>query len=302
MRSRSWVLPLLAALVAGVSCALPGASPPTPFIVPTPNQTLTAVFAPTQTPVVAVGTAPPGEATEAPTVVTPVTLPPTATLSSFSTRPNGPALEAAWFSLAPAINGDLGDWGALSFSADKIVHGPSRWSGASDSSAKFGLGWDASYLYLAVQVTDDKYAQVETGADIWMGDVVELQVDTDLPADYYTASLSADDFQLGLSVGNFGSLLPEAYRWFPRSQRGSLTSVTVAGKATPQGYDLEARIPWSALAITPVEGGRYGFALSVSDNDLAGVAAQQSMVSSVSTRTLFNPTTWGTMALGAVAK
>jgi hypothetical protein len=77
--------------------------------------------------------------------------------------------------------------------------------------------------------------------------------------------------------------------------------VTVAGKATPQGYDLEARIPWTTFSLTPAEGARYGFALSISDNDLAGTAAQQSMVSSVSTRKLTNPTTWGTLALGASA-
>jgi hypothetical protein len=37
--------------------------------------------------------------------------------------------------------------------------------------------------------------------------------------------------------------------------------------------------------------------VSVSDNDAVGTAAQQSMVSSVSSRTLLNPTTWGTMVL-----
>jgi hypothetical protein len=298
MRQRSWALPLIAAMAAAVGCVLPGATPPTPFIVPTLNATLTAVFAPTQTPVVLVGTVSPSASpTGAPTVVTPANLPPTATLSSLSTRPNGPVLEARWYGTAPAIDGDFGDWGSLVFSADKINAGSSRWTGVTDASAKFGLGWDATNLYLAVQVTDDTYVQVETGADLWMGDEVELQVDADLPADYYTSSLSADDFQLGLSLGNFGSNPPEAYRWFPQSQRGPLTAVTVAGKATAEGYDVEASIPWSVLAVTPVEGGRYGFALSVSDDDLAGVAAQQSLVSGVSSRTLTNPTTWGTLAL-----
>jgi hypothetical protein len=303
MRSRPWHLPLLAGLVAAASCDLAGATPPTPFVFPTPNQTLTAVFAPTETPVVQVGTfTPTPPPTTAPTIVTPAAFVPTATLSSLSTRPNGIVLEAAWLGTLPTIDGDLADWGTLPYTGDRIVFGASDWTGAEDDSAKFGLGWDTTHLYLAVQVTDDKYVQIATGADIWRGDGVELQVDADLAADYYTASLSGDDSQVGLSLGNFGSIPPQSYRWHPQIKRGALTTVTVAGRATPRGYDLEARIPWAVFGITPTEGGRYGFALSISDNDLAGAAAQQSMVSSVSSRELTDPTSWGTLALGATNK
>jgi len=304
MRPRPWLLPLLAALGMAVSCGLPGAAPPTSFVFPTPNQTLTAVFfEPTQTPVVAVETFTPGPApTEPPTVVTPGTLPPTATLSTLSTRPNGAVIEADRLATGPTIDGELGDWSSPFSAADKVVYGASRWTGVNDDSGMFALGWDATHLYVAVQVTDDKYVQVANGADIWMGDEVELQFDADLAADYSRASLSADDTQLGLSLGNFGNIPVQSYRWYPQSQRGPAAGVTVAGKATPQGYDVEARIPWAVFGVTPAEGGRYGFALSISDNDLAGVAAQQSMVSSVSTRTLINPTTWGTLALGGGPK
>jgi hypothetical protein len=41
----------------------------------------------------------------------------------------------------------------------------------------------------------------------------------------------------------------------------------------------------------------YGFAISISDNDAAGTAQQQSLVSSAPARELFDPTTWGTMIL-----
>ena len=44
-------------------------------------------------------------------------------------------------------------------------------------------------------------------------------------------------------------------------------------------------------------GNEYGFALSVSDNDLSEVAVQQSMVSSSSGRLLTDPTTWGILRL-----
>ena len=302
MRPRIWLLAPLLIVAAAISCDLPGAAPPTAFVFPTPNETLTAIFAPTTTPGTSEATPAPPPPTIPATVVTPAgsSAPPTATAGSLSTRPNGTVVQAERLESAPAIDGDLGEWAAFPYRSDQIVFGASRWTGASDASGVFAAGWDAAYLYLAVRVTDDKYVQGATGDDIWMGDEVEVQLDADLPADFYTASLSADDFQIGMSAGNFAGIAPQSYRWYPASKETSLTTVTVAGKATPQGYDLEARIPWTTFSLTPAEGARYGFVLSISDNDAAGTTAQQSMVSSVSTRKLLNPTTWGTLALGGV--
>jgi hypothetical protein len=298
MRRRTWLLALLALAAAAVSCDIPGTTPPTAFVFPTPNETLTAIFAPTESSALASETpAPPSSPTVLATVVTPVGTSATATLSSLSTRPNGAVVEAPRLDGAPAIDGALGEWAAFPYKADQVVFGASRWTGAADASGTFTVGWDASYLYVAVRVTDDTYVQSATGDDIWMGDEVEIQLDADLPVDFYTASMSADDYQIGLSAGNFGSIAPQSYRWYPQSKEASLTTVTVVGKATSPGYDLEARIPWTTFSLTPVEGARYGFVLSISDNDAAGTLAQQSMVSSVSTRKLLNPTTWGTLAL-----
>jgi hypothetical protein len=286
-------------LAAVLGCDLPGAAPPTAFVFPTPNETLTAIFAPTESVPTQAATETPLLVTAAPpTVVTPVQAPSTATVSGLSTRPNGVVVQATRLETAPTIDGDPNEWADFPYKADQVVFGSSSWTGVADASAVFDVGWDASYLYLAVRVTDDKYVQVATGDDIWMGDEVEIQLDAELPSDFYTASMSADDYQVGLSAGNFGTIGPSAYRWYPSSKDTALTTATVSGRATAQGYDLEARIPWTTFSLTPSESARYGFALSISDNDTAGVAAQQSLVSSVATRKLFNPTTWGTLALG----
>src|SRR3990172_467694 len=50
MRPRTWLLAPLLIVAAVISCDLPGAAPPTAFVFPTPNETLTAGFAPTTTP------------------------------------------------------------------------------------------------------------------------------------------------------------------------------------------------------------------------------------------------------------
>jgi hypothetical protein len=304
MRSRTWLLPLAAILIAVAGCDIPGTTPPTPFVFPTPNATLTAVFAPTATSSVPSTSTPTPVDTMVPTVVTPIVPGPTATVGSLNARPNGVVIEAGRVSPAPVVDGDLSDWSALPYKTDQIVFGASNWSGPNDASGLFALAWDDDFLYLAVRVVDDLHVQIRSGDNLWLGDDIEIQLDTNLAADYYTASMSADDYQIGLSAGDFGGNPADSYRWYPQSRKGRPSpAITIARKAASNGYDAEARIPWSTFGVTPAEGSRYGFALSLSDDDLAGKAAQQSMVSSVSTRKLLNPTTWGTLALtGTVVK
>lgn len=292
------------------ACTLPGASSPTPFAFPTPDITLTAmageieteaaptrVVAASATPEVA-GTPTPqdGEPTSQPDEAT---AEPTLTLApgTTDTRPNGQPLDAEALSSAPTIDADLSDWDTSARSLNAIVFGASNWSGASDASASYHIGWTSDALYVAVRVTDDSFVQVSSGSQMYKGDIVELQLDRDLEGDYFSNTLSGDDYQIGLSPGNFGSLGSSAWRWYPIGTHGLLSGVTLASAKTDAGYIIEAKIPWSVFGVTPSSGARFGFALSVSDNDLAGAPVQQSMVSTVSSRTLTNPTTWGTLVL-----
>jgi len=296
MRTRRVLSGLSALALAVFACTLPGAVPPTPFAFPTANQTLTAIFAPTA------GTTPLPPTSEAvPTIaLTPAgTLPtsPSVTPGTSLSRPNGTPMEASFLAQAPTVDGDLGEWSTTPYSLTQLVYGASRWSGLADSSAVLYLGWDDTHLYLAARVTDDQYVQVSKGSSLYLGDGLEIQLDADLASDFFVAELSGDDYQIGLSAGNFGSIAPGAYRWYPSTKSGVPANLEIAGESTSSGYTLEASIPWSVFAVTPTEGSRYGLVVSVSDNDAVGTAAQQSMVSSVSSRTLLNPTTWGTMVL-----
>jgi hypothetical protein len=295
---------LAALLLAICACTLPGATSPTPFTFPTPNLTLTAIFAPTVTATEVPPTLPPLEPTS--TVAaspTPGAYLPTgtATVSSLTNRPNGSPVTAAYLTAPPTIDGSLSDWSSTIYSARQVIFGAGNWSGAADLSASYYIGWDTTNLYLGIKVSDDKLVQISHGASIFKGDDVELQLDSALAIDFYTTSLSSDDFQIGLSPGNFDNLAPEAYRWYPVSQAGSLSSVVVKANKDSGGYILEAKIPWAVFGLAPTGGEHYGFALSVSDDDLSGKAVQQSMVSSVSTRNLVNPTTWGTLILESPA-
>ena len=301
-RPRMILLVALASSLAG--CTLPGAASPTPFSFPTPDLTLTALLAPTETvePPTAVVAPSATDEVDAPTATatteeeTDGTVTPTVTTQD--ARPNGTPATAAKLEAAPTIDGDLGEWEGSPIAIDQNVYGAANWSGIEDSYGHFFAGWDDTALYLAVSVTDNTFVQVSTGRMMFKGDIIELQFDADLQGDFFSSRLSSDDYQIGLSPGNFGSIGTGAYRWYPIGLAGSAAGVTLEAVSTDQGYDLEAAIPWTLFAVVPEAGDSFGFALSISDNDLVGQAVQQSMVSTVKSRTLTNPTTWGTLVLG----
>ncbi|MEX0788470.1 MAG: sugar-binding protein [Anaerolineales bacterium] len=299
MLKRNSILGLLLLSAAAVSCTLPGLASPTPFTFPTPNLTLTVIFAPTETPTAEVPTLPPlaGSPEPTATLAGPLVTVFVPTAPSGGIRPNGSPAYAPLRSSAPTIDGDLGEWATISYVADACTYGCSLWSGSTDMSGTYYLTWDASNLYLAVRVRDDAHVSIARGSRMYRGDIVEIQFDANLDTDFTQKTLSLDDTQLGLSPGNFGSLAPEAYRWYPKAYAGSAASVHVQADSTSDGYTLEASIPWTLLGATPSAGNRYGFALSLSDDDTAGTTLQQTLVSSVSTRKLLDPTTWGTLIL-----
>ncbi|HLB46361.1 MAG TPA: sugar-binding protein [Anaerolineales bacterium] len=255
---------------------------------------------PTDTP------APTVEATNPPSPAMPVTdtAQPTATPTSVATatevaRSNGTPIHAPRLPVAPGIDGDLSEWGTLANTINQVSYRPENWTGTNDNSATFALGWDANNLYIAIAVVDDHFEQTQRNELIFKGDSTEILLDANLGGDFSDTRLSDDDFQLGLSPGNLatGDPAPQAWLWFPKSKSGVPAGATVAAKRSGEGFTLEAAIPWSLFGVTPSGGSRYGFVASASDDDKTGVAEQESLISSVGTRKLLNPTTWGTLIL-----
>ena len=199
---------------------------------------------------------------------------------------------------APGIDGSLGDWPGLPLAISAVAYRAENWSGAADHSATFALAWDSQNLYLAARVLDDTHVQTQTGNTLFRGDSLELLLDADLSGDFDAAALDGDDYQLGLSPGaNRAS--PEAYLWFPAARTGLPVGIGLAARADSPGpgYLIEASIPWAVFGLAPAANSHYGFVLSASDNDNAGTAEQQSMISTEAGRRLTNPTTWGTLIL-----
>lgn len=209
---------------------------------------------------------------------------------------------ATFVTNAPVIDGALDDWqGAAAVRSAHRVYAFSGWDGSDDLDAVWELAWDEGRLYVAVRVTDDVHVQTQDGALIYQGDSVELQID--INPDARASRVNPATSQIILSPGDFAGRSPSAAR-FRGTTDGELPhtpghSIEVAARQTPDGYVLEAAIPWADVNLTPGEGTRLGLALNANDNDTPGVARQEVMMSSEPGRTLTNPSTWGTLILSS---
>ena len=260
-----------------------------------PAQTLTAMvqLLPTST----------SSSIATPVMSTSAPLPTFTSLPTQSTLPYraGSQVTAKFLATPPVINGNWDDWKNLTtiYPAAYVINGASYWKNPADLEGSFILGWDNSYFYLAVKVTDDLYVQNSSGAYIYKGDDVELQLDTNLGVDFTVSSMNNDDYQLGISAGKgFINGPKEAYLWYPKIIKGSVTNqVVIASQGGNGVHYIEARIPWNLFGLSPFEGMRVGFALALSDNDNSTVNDWQTMVSNTPGRKTLNPSTWGELVL-----
>jgi hypothetical protein len=243
---------------------------------------------------------------------TPIVLPspttevaPTATLPEPVVEPppqTGSDIEIMMLPAAPVIDGLLDEWGSVPASQSSfIVYQVTGWDGSDDLTAVWRLAWNANNLYIAVEVTDDVHVQTQSGNQLFRGDSVDMQFDTNRPGDFGDG-LSPDDFQITLSPGDFAALPPSAAR-FQGTPNGQILDaagghhLTMQARQVGQGYTIEAAIPWSDLNLVPARGLVIGLALNANDNDSPGTAVQEVMKSHVITRTLTDPTGWGTLTL-----
>lgn len=202
------------------------------------------------------------------------------------------------------IDGKLKDW---SPTADFVLNDksqvvysltPTSWTHAQDLSMLAWAGWTPQGLYFAFAVVDDLHLQTRADSDIWHGDHVELQVDTLLDRDYTNPGMNDDDYQIGLSLGDFAGVLPVAYAWFngPESP-GVVSKIQMAYTRTEDGYFLEAFLPGNVLVGLPLEAGAtFGMNISLSDADTPP-SGQEVMLSTSAIRTYANPMTFGRIIL-----
>jgi len=231
-------------------------------------------------------------------------LAPTATLFVEPTELANTANDVVAVRLAapPLIDGLLDEWGEVPvFESAHLVYQFSGWDGTDDLTALWRLAWDVSNLYISVEVADNVHVQTQTGNQIFRGDSIDVQFDTNREGDW-GPGLSPDDFQITFSPGDFATLPPSAFR-FQGTASGQILDapgghhVNLQAQQTATGYRIEAAVPWGDLNLTPAEGLVIGLALNANDNDSPSTAVQEVMKSHIATRTLTDPSGWGTLTL-----
>ncbi|NLU39516.1 MAG: cadherin-like domain-containing protein [Bacteroidales bacterium] len=123
-----------------------------------------------------------------------------------------------------------------------------------DFSGSFKTAWDATSLYVLVEVTDD--VKINDSGEIWNDDAVEVYIDIDnnkLP------TYGANDYGY-------------TFRWNdPNIYNAPSAGVVFNMKGTATGYLLEVKFPWATLGLSSPRSGVYlGFDVQVHDDDDGG--------------------------------
>lgn len=186
---------------------------------------------------------------------------------------------------SPVIDGNLDEWanrGVLRELTGKehATFSPESWKSNEDLSGWVRFGWDDDHLYVACHVVDDVFAQDQSAVEVWRGDHVMLTVDFIRSGDMQNV------WQLGLSPGNLGGageagpeIKPELVIWEP--QGNSIEGGIVLAQRTPEGYDIEAAVPWAIFGIKGTQFMTFGLQLGFSDCDVTPTT--QEKVVSIST-------------------
>jgi len=201
------------------------------------------------------------------------------------------------------VDGSLDDWtGDPTFTLNdksQLAYklSSNSWVGPKDLSGQVWAGWTADGLYFAVKVVDDVHVQKSADESLWHGDYVEWQFDTQLAKDHDRKSMNSDDYQIGVSAGDFAAVAPLAYAWFNGPDAAGTLKVQQAQVPTPDGYILEIFFPIDLLkGISLADKAIFGMNVSLSDADDPSLG-QKAMLSTSSTRTYADPTTFGAITL-----
>lgn len=171
------------------------------------------------------------------------------------------ALTANRFASPPRFDGDFGKWrGAKVYSLstpNQVVRGKELWKSPDDLSARVALGWDGSFLYVGVDVTDPGLYQPFFERGITDGDCFTLELETAFRKNFLATEFTGDEYELHFSPGNFAGVNPSVFSnedyLPPRTHPHNYAQeIRVAWKKTKVGYSGDIAIP-----VAWFEGGKF---------------------------------------------
>jgi len=166
------------------------------------------------------------------------------------------------------IDGKLDDWKTLPIACvapKQIQFNPDSWGGPKDSRFRFGAEYDDKFLYIAVEVTDDKVVAIPSSWP-WFQDGVEIRLDARPDPERSRGRGEGEHEQIlfmGLSPGTTTKEMVFAGR--TEAPEGA----QAASLKTPTGHITEVAIPLSYLN-EKQKGQWKAFRLNVAVDDFDG--------------------------------
>jgi hypothetical protein len=164
----------------------------------------------------------------------------------------------------PTIDGDLAEFGTLSYGSDIVVEG----GDAYNNTVTWGSMWDKDNLYIGVKVVD---ANIFAHSDPWNSDAIEY---------YFDGNHDRD----GTYDGNFDTQLiqmitdpfVDTVLWL-KADGVQFTNWESKIVKTTDGFTVEVRLGWDAFGFIPGKGRSIGFSLGNDDNDAGAGRTGQSV-------------------------
>gem|GEM_PF-2871803 len=191
-----------------------------------------------------------------------------AALREAACETDGAKYDAPFFDVPPRMDGRLTeDWrrdrAALldrPRNMERVGRCTGRfWMGPNDLSAVLYLGWDASNLYLAVEVRDDVHSVHDFDSDEWRGDCLIVAIDPEHDRGYRLRGLD-NVFWLGLAAK------PQ-----PDGGRAGIGESNIKPSEDGAGVVYELAIPWADIGMRePRAGAAIGLNIMAIDGDTPG--------------------------------
>ena len=191
------------------------------------------------------------------------------------------------------LDADIGAWDSTRFV--RVDHTKASFGTATsddDASFRFSLLWNASHLFLAVEVTDNSLVPAPTLARLYEGDCVEIGIDGGNDSE---GGFDATDYQFVLSPsGPRAKPRVMLYR-NPFLKIDDAPFVRCTANTTTKGYVIEAALSWKELGIKPDAGTVVGFQIAIRDYDADGT--KKGITWAPASDPTGNPLRWGDLIL-----
>ncbi len=163
----------------------------------------------------------------------------------------------------PTIDGKVDDvWAQATVKYIKTKVDGADLTGPADCSGQFRVLYDATNLYVLVDVNDEALVQDSDPGQGWLDDRIEVFIDGDNSKN--AAQDNKNDYQYCFRWNH--GVVEVPVEWY-RSPT-SLAGVQYAVVTTASGYRLEIKLPWTTMIGGPAAAGRLiGIDVMVDDDD-----------------------------------